>query len=85
MLPQQPKYSFARSIQNRNQGQRALRENGHSRSDPDGDSLGVVQSDLLGNQLANDERCIGYSRYHSADAHRVRNVFGQSEARQPAR
>ena len=59
MLAEQPKHRTAGEIEQEDERQRHLGEDGHGRRDHDGNALGIAQRDLLGHQLADDERAVG--------------------------
>ena len=71
VLAEQPQNRAAGEIEQEDERQRHLGQDGHGRRDHDGDALGIAQRDLLGHEFADDQRAVGDRRHDDADAERI--------------
>ena len=72
LVAQQSQHATAGHVEQPDQGGGDLRQHGHRRRHAHRHRLGIAQRDLLGHQLADDQRNVCDERHHDADADRVR-------------
>ena len=85
LLTEQREHGLAREIEQEHQRRADPGEQRHRRRDAGSDALGIAQRDLLGHQLAEDQREVGDGDDDDADAQRIRCRLREAVRAEPFR